>query len=88
MMTINMTPIKQLPDTSDVDAPAERDFRNIVRTYRPIGFGRMAQIISEEWRRYSPRSGGLLFVCPKCDELYIYDWRITVKKYIKEFFGK
>jgi hypothetical protein len=44
-----------------------------VRQMYAIGFGRMAQIISEEWGRRDPVRGGLLAVCPVCDTLFNWD---------------
>jgi hypothetical protein len=87
-MTVNQQPIQSIPDTSDRDSAIDVSFREIVRQYSGMGYGRMSQIVSEEWRRAHPRSGGLLFLCPKCDELYIYDWRMPFKTFIKRFFGQ
>jgi len=50
----------------------DEEFRKQVVKYREQGYGRMAQIVDEEWRKVDPRDGGLLCLCQKCDTLL--DW--------------
>lgn len=47
----------------------DEEFRKQVQKYREQGYGRMSQIVDEEWRKIDPRDGGLLCVCKKCDVL-------------------
>ena len=68
-------------DTIYADLPGDDVFREVVRRMSEIGYGRMAQIVFEEWRRVAPESGGLKFLCPKCKRLYIYDTYENYKKY-------
>lgn len=64
--------------TEHADFPAEREFREMVRRLADIGYGygRMAQIVDEEWRntpRDIPESGrGILTICKNCDTLIRY----------------
>lgn len=55
--------------TEDHDMGYDSDFRAFVRNFRIIGFGRMQQIVDEEWRRADPKRGGLLTLCRNCDTL-------------------
>jgi predicted PP-loop superfamily ATPase len=50
------------------DTPFEREFRERVRS-ASHSFGRMAQIIDEEWRKVDPSHNGLLVICGKCKTL-------------------
>lgn len=62
--------------TEHADFPAEHEFREMVRAMADIGYGRMAQIVDEEWRNTSrdiPESGrGILTICKNCDTLIRY----------------
>lgn len=63
--------------TEHADFPNERRFRALVRELREIGYGRMAQIVDEEWRtdavlNVPPSGRGILVICKECDTLIRY----------------
>lgn len=55
--------------TEHADMGPDREFREFVRFNASMGYGRMAQIIDEEWRRVDPKRGGLLVICGGCGKL-------------------
>lgn len=58
------------------DFPQDRLFRQTVTRMGPhVGFGRMAQIVSECWRANNPKHGGVLALCPTDGTLFCWDTR-------------
>lgn len=55
--------------TAAYDSPMDYAFRSFVRAMAAMGYGRMAQIVDEEWRKIDRRDGGLLTLCRVCDTL-------------------
>jgi hypothetical protein len=55
--------------TEGADMGLDGTFRKMVREYAEMGYGRMVQIVDEEWRRAHPVFGGVLCLCRKCDTL-------------------
>ena len=53
--------MKNKLDTSD-RPPGEQAFYMLVQKYRGIGYGRMIQIVQQEWQRDKPET------CPYSDE--------------------
>lgn len=73
--------------TEYVDTQSDAHFRAVVHRLRNMGFGRMAQIVSEEWRAYDPDRNGLLCVCPECQTLFVWDTGRVVVRAIKNQVG-
>lgn len=69
--------------TERFDSGQDAEFRVFVRQNRKMGYGRMAQIVDEEWRRVDENCGGLMVVCGKCRELIMAIDGITRAEYRK-----